>query len=292
MSLFMLISATQTYACDACGGITMNQNDTDFSFTNKVSLSASLNRYRINNKDDQSTYDQYNFFSNQLSGTYVPKDKMQLGLMIPINGIVILSDDKMHNWGLGDLVFTSYFNVLEKTNEEKSVKHALNSGIGMIFPTGKKALVVNSGNENLNMQLSAESWAWFGKLDYLIQIKKWSIAQTNTVNLYAKNKRNYRFGNIYNHGLKVQLQIPLSSSEMSIHPYITTSFEHASNNLSNGYLRKFTGYQLVNVSPGVICSIKGNSFSLAYSQVLWQKQNNDLIKKQNGLVLSYAYKFK
>ena len=291
ISLSILAISMPLYACDACGGIVMSQNDIDFSFNSKISFTSSWNRYQIANEDDQLEHQQSDFYSNQLKGVYAFKSKVLFSAMLPINGVVRHTQPRNGNWGLGDLTLSSYVNLLVKQREDKTVRHNLNAGVGMIFPTGKKSTAISTGTENLNLQLSAESWSWFGKLDYLVQIKKWSIAQTNSISVYAKNKDAYQYGNILVHGLKTQVQIPIASNDMGFHPFMVTSFEHAAKNRHNGFLRNHTGYNLLSLSGGMIWTIKNNSITFVYSQPLWQKQNNNLIKKQSGVVLSYAYKF-
>jgi hypothetical protein len=201
ISIFLLIRAFDSLACDICGGASGPSSigimpDQKFHF---IGFRSVYRQYKSRHQDVFSSnyINSKEYFSSfELNGRYQISKRWQVYAFVPFTANWQVSDTaKKSHFALGDVSLSGQFIALNKFDTLSERKHFLNFGLGVKFPTGKYAKENHSVS---NIYSGTGAYEILPTVNYVFQQKKHGLNLELNYAWKFSNPLAYKFGNALN----------------------------------------------------------------------------------------------
>jgi hypothetical protein len=191
--------------------------------------------------------------------------------------------------GIGDIVISGSYNVINNYDSASTLKHSLLIGGGIKLPSGQFRKIENGLTVNQNFQLGT------GSVDFLLNaiytIRQQNIG-INTEFVYAintKNRDDYQFGNTSKAGITA-FYVPATAA-FTIMPNLGVSLETYKNNKQYGETFPDTGGWAVLYTAGIETYYRSFAFGISYTHPGKQELFNAKVSSNGRLAAHFTIMF-
>jgi hypothetical protein len=299
LGLLSSFFSTQTIqACDLCGcGV-------GFYY---LGMLPEWNKHFVGIRYRNATYDshlgmgrlfetQENFHTIETMWRFYPHKKVQVLGILPYHvNFQTTNSGVLQQKGIGDVLLMANYEVFQKQDTTRLIKHELRIGGGIKFRTGYYRYNPDDLGQvaNPNFQLGTGSNDALFTLLYTLRFAKSGLQMDLNYKVNGSNSREYRFGNrltgnamwfwVKNKGL------------LSLMPYVGVYGEHSAWDTERvgEHLRQNsnTGGWLVAPNVGLNAFVGHFSWGFLYQQPLWQNLAQEQIKANARWQAQVAYLF-
>lgn len=199
MLLTCVLTSLETRACDVCGCGVSNYHYGMLPQFQKNFVGLRYRYRSFNSELDAShaaPYSYETFQTAELWGRFYPLKRLQAFIFIPYNFNHRKEGEKVTTLqGLGDVMISANYNILNTYDSARPVKHNLLLGGGVKFPTGEFTTVQDGLTVNQNFQLGTGSIDFLFNAIYTVRYNKVGLNGEFTYAYKNTNKDEYRFGN-------------------------------------------------------------------------------------------------
>lgn len=282
--LCLLIStALSSAACDFCGGggPGLDVGILAGSQGNQLGFSTAANSYR--QADEPNTW----LMNWTIRGAYSPVQNLQLKAFLPVY-MQISPGVPLKRTGLGDMVLLGEYRAVDKTHQEKNVRHSFSISGGLELPTG---LYESDAEQNGDViPFGSRSWDILAGANYILRADAWIISSGGLVKFNTSNRNDHRYGMSLETALQAGYDIPVRSS--GIQPFLGWKYNWQDLDVKNGFYRTLTGGWVFGQLAGLRYSI-GNVSLSGYTEIaLVQQLNNPDISNGPSVSVQFVYTFK
>jgi hypothetical protein len=291
--LILFASAVNSNACNVCGCGVGNYHYGILPQFRKNFVGV---RYRystyISKLDDAhaSPYSYETFQTAELWGRFYPAKKIQTFIFVPFNfnerreGMDVKSLK-----GLGDIVVSANYNLVNTYDSLATVKHNVLVGGGVKLPTGEFQAIENGLTVNQNFQLGTGSIDFLINLIYTIRYKNVGLNSEFTSTTNTKNKDQYRFGNSARAALTAFYVV--RSDAFTLMPNVGISGEFFKDNEQFSVEFPDTGGWASLINLGTEIYYRGTAFGFSYSHPGKQGLFNNKVTANDRMSMHLTFMF-
>lgn len=197
--IILSVSTFESHACSVCGcGVGSYHYGILPQFQkNFVGLRYRHSSY-VSRLDDAHAdpYSYETFYAAEFWGRFYPAKRVQAFIFVPFNFNERKEGASTKQLrGLGDIIISANYNLLNTYDSAATIKHNLLIGVGIKLPTGSYRAVENGLTVNQNFQLGTGSIDFPLNLIYTLRHKNLGLNTELSYTINTTNKDEYRFGN-------------------------------------------------------------------------------------------------
>lgn len=271
--IYFTISITDSHGCDICGCGVANYH---FGILPQFQKNFVGMRYRYRSYVSKlesghlAPYSYETFQSTELWARFYPLKRLQTFVFVPYNFNERKEGEKItYLNGLGDIVVSTNYNVINTYDSGSMFKHSLLVGAGVKLPTGRFREIQDGLTINQNFQLGTGSVDFLFNLIYTARYKSFGFNTEFTYSVNTTNRDEYRFGNASRSGLTAFF-IP-KTGIITLMPNVGYSFETFRDNRQYGQVFPDTGGWATLYNAGLESYYKNFALGFSYSHPVKQK---------------------
>jgi len=295
--LFLIVSVVLTtvdsHACNVCGCGVGNYHYGILPQFRKNFVGVRYRYSTYTSRLDDSHVNPYShetFQTAELWGRFYPARKIQAFIFVPFNFNERNEGTDVKNVkGLGDIVLSANYNVLNTYDSLAAVKHNLLVGGGVKLPTGEFQAIENGLTVNQNFQLGTGSIDFLVNLIYTIRYKNIGLNSEFTSTINTMNSDEYRFGNTARAGLTAFYV--LRSGALTLMPNVGMSGAFFNDNEQFGVEFPDTGGWASLVNVGTEIYYRGTAFGFSYSHPGKQGLFNNKVTANDRVSMHLTFMF-
>lgn len=235
-------------------------------------------------------YSYETFQSTELWARFYPLNRLQAFVFVPYNFNERREGDKTtYLNGLGDVVVSANYNLINTYDSASSWKHNLLIGAGVKLPTGQFRKIEDGLTVNQNFQLGTGSVDLLFNLIYTLRFKSAGINAEFTYNYNTTNSDSYRFGNTTRSGLTAFF-IPKTGA-VTIMPNAGMSLETFNDNKQFNQPFPDTGGWAMLYNVGVESYYKNIAVGISYTHPGKQKLFNEKVTANDRVSVHLTFMF-
>ena len=287
ISLFVLVVAYTSNACDICGCGVGNFNPYMFPHLAQKFISVGYNYryYRSNAHDDLGNEmvnkEYYQSFS--LAGQFTIARRIELMGVLPFQSNTQRGPEGNKSLNkLGDAIFLANYRLVDHISSDK-FRQTVVAGGGIKLPTGNYQYEEGSEEEvdNPNFQAGTGSTDFLLNGSYSLRYKKIAVSTGITYKMNTSNKEDYRFGNRLL--TIVQFKYVKDVGNISIIPNVGTVIEEMNQDKESGVVVDHTGGHNVQATFGLDVNNRKIAAGIFYNKPVAQNLAMGHIQAMPGI---------
>lgn len=288
ISLFVLMVAYTSNACDICGCGVGNFNPYMFPHLAQKFISVGYNYryYRSNAHDDLGNEmvnkEYYQSFS--LAGQFTIARRIELMGYLPFQSNTQRGPEGNKSLNkLGDAIFLANYRLVDHISSGNKLRQTVVAGGGIKLPTGNYQYEEGSEEEvdNPNFQAGTGSTDFLLNGSYSLQYKKIAVSTGITYKMNTSNKDDYRFGNRLL--TVVQFKYVKDVGNISIIPNVGMVIEEMNEDKESGFVVDHTGGHNVQATFGLDINTKRIAAGIFYNKPVAQNLAMGHIQAMPGI---------
>ena len=275
ISLFVLMVAYTSNACDICGCGVGNFNPYMFPHLVQKFISVGYNYryYRSNAHDDLGNEmvnkEYYQSFS--LAGQFTIARRIELMGYLPFQSNTQRGPEGNKSLNkLGDAIFLANYRLVDHISSGNKLRQTVVAGGGIKLPTGNSQYEEGSEEEvdNPNFQAGTGSTDFLLNGSYSLQYKKIAVSTGITYKMNTSNKEDYRFGKRLL--TVVQFKYVKDVGNISIIPNVGMVIEEMNEDKESGFVVDHTCGHNVQATFGLDINTKRIAAGIFYNKPVAQ----------------------
>ena len=275
ISLFVLVVAYTSNACDICGCGVGNFNPYMFPHLAQKFISVGYNYryYRSNAHDDLGNEmlnkEYYQSFS--VAGQFTIARRIELMGYLPFQSNLQKGPEGNKSLNkLGDVIFLANYRLVDHVSFDNKLRQTVVAGGGIKLPTGSYQYEEGSekGVDNPNFQAGTGSTDFLLNGSYSLRYKKIAVSAGITYKMNTSNKEDYRFGNRLL--TVVQFNYVRDVRSISVIPNIGLVMEKMNGDRESGASVDHTGGHNVQATVGLDVNNRKIAAGISYGKPIKQ----------------------
>ena len=288
ISLFVLMVAYTSNACDICGCGVGNFNPYMFPHLAQKFISVGYNYryYRSNAHNDLGNEmvnkEYYQSFS--LAGQFTIARRIELMGYLPFQSNTQRGPEGNKSLNkLGDAIFLANYRVVDHISSDNKLRQTVVAGGGIKLPTGNYQYEEGSEEEvdNPNFQAGTGSTDFLLNGSYSLRYKKIAVSTGITYKMNKSNKDDYRFGNRLL--TVVQFKYVKDVGNISIIPNVGMVIEEMNEDKESGIVVDHTGGHNVQATFGLDVNNRKIAAGIFYNKPVAQNLAMGHIQAMPGI---------
>lgn len=295
MNVMLVLFASITQACDACGCATggMGFGYVPFQNSHFVGLNYQYNQFTtlhpalFSEDDDTESVDKFN--TATIWGRFFVSDRVVVAGYIPLKYNTVLGDGHDNGLnGLGDIRVQGLYALIKKGNAMSDKQANWFLGGSLVLPTGKVDAETESSLPNLQLGTGALG----AEINSNLSIRRYALGFSYevTAKTNGANANDYRVGNELNSTLVAFYRI--KKERLSLIPQVGLSQLHRAQDYKNASTQlqnEFSGVQLISATAGLGIYTSKLGARLNYQLPLASNISNGYTKPSNLLNFQFLY---
>jgi hypothetical protein len=289
----MTLSVSDTLACNTCGCGVANYHYGILPQFQKNFLGIRY-RYRsyVSRLDagHAAQYSYETFQTTELWARFYPTKNLQAFVFIPYNfNERREGEETLYLNGLGDMVVSANYNVINTYDTTATFNHSLLLGAGVKLPTGQFRKIQNGLTVNQNFQLGTGSIDVLFNLIYTVRYKNVGVNTEFTYSHNSRNRDEYKFGHTTRSSITAFI-VPKTGA-VTLMPNVGVSAETNEDNSQFGQAFPETGGWAMLYNAGLESYYKNIAIGISYSRPGKQALFNDKVSSNDRVSVHLTYMF-
>lgn len=235
-------------------------------------------------------YSHETFQTTELWARFYPLKNLQAFVFVPYNFNKRREDEEtLYLQGLGDIVVSANYNVINTYDTTAALNHSLLIGAGVKLPTGQFRKIQDGLTVNQNFQLGTGSVDLLFNLIYTVRYKRVGLNTEFTYNHNTTNRDEYRFGNTTRTSITAFV-VPKMGA-LTLMPNAGISLETNEDNKQFGQEFPETGGWAMLYSAGLESYYKNVAVGISYSHPGKQELFDGKVTSNDRISLHLTYMF-